>query len=222
MVEYEIEGTAFLVDVNKGLLIEKADPKNLIPFHNMEDKNSHYEMRYVVPEKSMYGAFFRGSMDEVKLVTVPQMTALDPEGMAQRYGIPVTEVTGKTDYELIVTSEAYRKRVQGLQPTVEIEGHIFYVSLFAGYLQSKDDFTTMGIRIKDLDDFEGPGGKAWIPYDPKRHEIAQVNFDELYAIPKDWVVIELPYAHELDPFGFARQSGFDQKDILRAFPMHLH
>lgn len=219
MVTYELKGTSFLVDVNKCVLREIDDPDNEIPFYAMDNMDTHYEADYIAHQKCL-SIIYTGDLTDVERVSIPQMTTLDPEGMAQKYGMKLAQVQGKSDYEVITSQEAYFKRIQGMQPIIEIEEHPFFVSLFSGYLQPKDDFRTMGISIKQLDDFEAPNGMAWVPYDPKRHEIPEVDFDKLFALPTDWVIVEIPFAHELDPYGYARAHGIDEKQMLLTYPLH--
>src|SRR5215217_9173087 len=98
MVTYEIRGTKFLVDVNKGILQEIDDPENVIPFHALDNMDTHYEANYIVPGKSLYSVFYQGDMANVERVKIPQMTALDAEGVAQEYGMELEQVKGKSDY----------------------------------------------------------------------------------------------------------------------------
>lgn len=116
--------------------------------------------------------------------------------------------------------ELLQQRKDGKLPVIDIAGHPFYVDLRMGTLRPHDDFQTAGIPIKAFDDFEGPEGYAWLPYDPKRHQLKVIDFERINEIPKDWIIVELAMPEKLDPYGYAREHGFDPNEILEENPIN--
>ena len=41
-------------------------------------------------------------------------------------------------------------------------------------------------------------------------------------IPKDWILIEIPHPWYLDPYGYAREHGFDIEQHLKEMPIQQH
>jgi hypothetical protein len=90
-----------------------------------------------------------------------------------------------TDFELMVDQEALTRRIKhGELPTVEIGGHIFYADARIDLLRPKDDFSTMGIRFDDLEDWYVEDKNVYaFPYDPKNFEIGDREWDKILNTP---------------------------------------
>jgi len=209
-----VEGTDFIVDVSKQELIEKANPANTISFLEMNDQGTHYTLEYDTGEKNLPGLFKQGVP-----VNIPQMVALDPEGMSIHHGVGIEALYGKTDYDIIVNQELVALREKGALPVIEIAGHPFYVDIRMDCLRPKDDFSTMGISFSDIDHCLDEDKMVYeITYNPDTRTFVEVDFNRVTSVPKDLIVVEISYLSTLDPIGYARKRGLDQNSILRANP----
>lgn len=220
--EFIIEGTSFIVDVDKMELREKNDPKNTIPVHDMSDQgnNEGYTFQYSKAEKNMPSLF--GSDDCIS-VRLPELVKLDPEGMSKKYGVPLDALSTKSDFEIMVDQTAYNDRLKGRLPTVDILGHIFYVDLRMDMLRPKYDFLSKGIEFSKIQDYYiEEMEKYWIPYDPKTHEYHQLNFDSITEIPKDVKMISFPHESDLDRIGFNRLHGLEVTTGLKEKNLQSH
>src|ERR1700741_3884765 len=95
-------GTArFLVDIDKQVLRQFQRPENEISFiRDMLDRQTHYELRY---DPRVNSAARHDLPDnQLQIVHVPQMTELDPQNMAVKYGYTVGQLKGKPDFEIMV------------------------------------------------------------------------------------------------------------------------
>lgn len=216
---YMIEGTAFIVDIEQGALIEQANPVNIIYFSELSNKGTHYEMLYDLRDKNWPPGV--GPMDEQMVnVRIPYMTVLDPEGMDLKYNKNIDEVKDKTDFEIIIDQDLYKRRLSGHLAVIEIMNHPFYVDVRMDSLRPKDDFTTLGIRYSEIEDYIHPDDQRyWIPYHPSSHTVKEIDTENITAIPKDIFLIEIPTLEKLDPVGYARHHGFDIEQIVMANPI---
>ncbi len=213
--EYSIEGTPFIVDVNKGELRKVTKPDNIISFSNMQYIGSHYTLDYDLFTKGL--SFFTKDALNTKVVEVPQMVNLDPEGMAQKYNIPVAALQGKTDFDIIVDQDLLRERLNGNLPVIKIADHDFIVDFPLKELRPKNDFNT-SIRLHELHySIEEEKYKAF--YHIPSHCIVDINPATIKEIPENLVQIEIPIERKLDPVGAAREYGFDYKDLLIKYPL---
>jgi hypothetical protein len=213
-----IEGTEFLVDVNKLELSEKGNPKNTISIFYMRDLGDGYEFSYGLQEKNIPHLF---SSNKKITVTIPELVNLDPEGMAAKYNI--ADVTSKSDFDLMVDQEALRKRIRlGQLPTVDIAGHTFYADARIDMLRPKDDFTTMGIYFSDINHYFDEEKNCYIiPYNPKTHEFQELDYDTITEYPKELLAIEFPHEYTLDPVGWNRHNGFNETQNLKRTGLKL-
>ena len=177
-----INDTPYLVDVDYGLFREKADPEKVIGMGELKDVGSHYLLD--IPGQTR--------------VAIPYMVELDPDGVSKKYGIQVKELP-KKDGELKCNRQCLADRLQGKLPTIELEGHTFFVDLHLGFLRPKDDFSTMGLELNRLPLNKSGTGFQFL-YDPKSH--TEVIYDENWTeIPKGIMAMEIPGEFTLDPVG---------------------
>ena len=215
---YTIAGTEFIVDVQQELLLQADIPYNTIHFHEMDYRTSHYYFHYDTSLKNLS----KSAGGAYEIVRLPNMTELDPLGMAQKYGMEPSQITGKTDVEVVNDPEQIKMRESGRQPVIEIAGHPFFVDIHWGLLRPKDDFSTLGIPLNDLDSYLSDYGKSYqIPYDPKTHTFKEPDYSTLTSIPKDLIVVEFPSQQILDPIGYARKYELDKNAVLRKSPLQM-
>ncbi|MBS7320719.1 MAG: hypothetical protein KIG55_03895 [Myroides sp.] len=123
-----------------------------------------------------------------------------------------------------INQEAYDMRVnKGILPTVDIAGHTFYVDIRMDMLRPKDDFLSKGIVFDEIDHYFSDERDTYlIPYDPKKHEFRELDYDNLLSIPKDLIAVEFPFQRVLDPIGWNRHGGWDIKDDLKLIGLKSH
>jgi len=216
----DIEGTAFVVDVSKFELREKANEGNVISFKDMTDFGEGYSFEYNRKTKNIPDVFEKSDV----LIEIPEFVGLDPVGMAQKYGLTVDEVKTKTDFELMVDQYAFDLRLnKGRLPTVDIAGHLFYVDIRMDMLRPKDDFLSNGIVFDEIDHYFSEDRNAYlIPYDPKKHEFRELDYDKITDFPKDLIAVQFPFQKDLDPIGWNRHGGWDIKDDLKKIGVKSH
>lgn len=213
-----VEGTDFIVDVNRLELREKVNPTNRIVFEDMRDVGDGYTFQYSRRDKNVPFTF----NSECVSVKIPEFVKMDPIGMAGKYNID--DVTGKTDFDLMVDQEAFDKRVkEGMLPTVDIAEHIFYVDLRMDMLRPHDDFLSRGIVFDEIENYFSDEVNAYlIPYNPKTHEFQELNYESITDFPKDLIAVQFPFQKDLDPIGWNRENGRDLKEGLKYTGLQSH
>lgn len=204
----QIHGTTFLVEGNKSELREKNNEANIIRFEDMRYSGNEYSFEYDVREKNFPSLW---SNNETVTVNIPELTVLDPVGLSQKYNLPLNEIKGKTDFEIMIDQNAYDKRVnKGILPTIEITGHTFYVDLQMNKLRPKDDFLSSGIVFSEIENYYDEDNRTYtIPYNPKTHEFQEPDYKTIKELPKDIIAVEFPSERILDRIGWNRKYGFE-------------
>lgn len=129
-------------------------------------------------------------------------------------------MTNSNSDKSIRTQEALLKeRMGGKLPIIDIAGHPFYVDTRMRTVRPHDDFSTEGIPFSAFDEYEYSEEFAWIPYDPKKHEVKQIDITRITALPTDWIIVEIPDPWRLDPYGYARDFGWDIEGTLNEYPL---
>ncbi len=211
---FTIEGTTFLVDIDKQVLRQANDPDNEISFiNNMQDHGSFYRLLYDQIEGRAAEDLF--DQNFVKVIDVPTLIELDPKGMSAKYGIPETELKGKTDFEVIVDQDWLTERKNGILPRVNIAGEEFIIDLrLQEFRHAKYFFPVISLKSFDLTN-DGEYYEAF--YHPVMKQV--VNIDpKLTEFPDSVVKIRLPNELGLDPVTTARRYGIDENELLRRFP----
>lgn len=124
---FDINGTAFCVDLSRFALVEYENPENEISFLDMKDCGTHYQFNYNPKTKNFSGGKQYG--EEEIAVKVPRIGVLDPEGMMETYNCTLEELKTRTDYDIIVdfNKKLYDRRIGGELPTIDLAGRIYEV-----------------------------------------------------------------------------------------------
>jgi hypothetical protein len=212
---YVIEGTSFLVDIDRQVLRQTNDQDNEISFINqMQDHGNFYRLLYDRDEHNAAEDLF--DSNRIVVIDIPQMTALDPEGMAEKYGVPIAELTGKPDFDVIVNPELLQARLAGQLPTIEIANQLFTLDLrLREFWLIQDPFITISLRSFDL---SRDGNHYEAAYNPVLKQVVQLD-PHLTEFPDGVIKIRLPNEIGLDPVSVARQYGIDEKEFLRRYPI---
>lgn len=210
-----IEGTGFLVDVEKQVLRQTNHAQNEISFiTQMQDHGSHYRLLYDPDQRNAAGD--ASDNTRIKIIDIPRLAELDPKGMSEKYGIPVKQLAGKTDFEIMVDQEALALRRKGVLPQIDLAGERFIIDVRLHELRHAQHFFPV-ISLKNLeltDDgwhyecFYHPLLKQPVPLDP-----------ELTEFPDHVVKLRLPNELILDPVGTARHYAMDEQRLLRRYPI---
>ena len=212
--KYEIEGTPFIADVMKGELREAANPANIIRFDELYYTGTSYTMQYDRGLKNLPD-FFRESAENIRYVEIPQMTRLDPEGMAEKYQLPVDEVKRKSDFELAVDQEQLGQRLKGILPKINIAGRDYTVDVRLEELRPVTE-PFLPIRFSEL---HGDEDRYRAFYNKDTHQVAKLDMDHITEIPKGIIAIEIPYEWALDPVGMSRKHDCNPVDMLMKYPI---
>ena len=210
---YTTQGVEFIVDVDKNELREKANPENSYPLYFMNDLgDAGYAFEH-----------FDKATGKTLEILLPPFVALDPEGMARKYEKTLEELKSSTDFDVMVDQDLLKKRLDhGHLPTIDLAGQTFYADARIDLLRPKDDFSTMGIRFADLDDYYVLESNSYIfPYDPKTHELVNPDWENMTEYPKKLLLIEIPDVKVLDPVGWNRRNGYPETDDLKAIGLKL-
>jgi hypothetical protein len=212
---YVIEGTSFLVDVDRQVLRQTNDPDNEISFINqMQDHGSFYRLLY--DPDARHAAGHLTDQNRVVVIDIPQMTALDPEGMSEKYGIPAVQLARKADFDVIVNVELLQARLSGQLPTIEIANELFTLDLrLREFRFVQDPLITISLRSFNLSQDDDRYEAA---YNPLLRQVVAID-PKLTEFPDGVIMIRLPNEIGLDPVSVARQYGIDEKEFLRRYPI---
>ncbi len=218
-----IQGTDFMVDIEKLQLTEKANENNFIPLGYMSEvSGAGYEFDYGLESKNIHSIWID---EESVRVCIPELVQLDPTGMSEKYGIPSEHLKGKTDFEIMVNQEYFDLRVnKGVLPTIDIAGDLFNVVLDKDKLIPKDAPLSEGIPIPSFTQYDQVLGDNVFAYDPNSREIKELDYLKITEIPNNLIAIRLPYSFSLDPIGWNLQNNRDAKSGLKTgnFKMHFN
>ncbi|MDB5143047.1 MAG: hypothetical protein JWQ66_1760 [Mucilaginibacter sp.] len=212
---FTIEGTSFLVDINKQVLRQTNDLENEISFINqMQDHGTFYRLLYDPDEKR--AAEDLSDQKRVKVIDIPQLTELDPEGMALKYNVPIEQLKGKSDFDVMIDQEALLRRQQGFLPQIDIAGEAFTIDLRLQELRNTQYFFPV-ISLKSLAlTGDGSGYEAF--YHPVIKQVVEID-PGLTEFPEGVIKIQIPNELGLDPVATARKYGIEERELLRRYPI---
>jgi hypothetical protein len=229
-VTVDLAGKKYVVDVNSNSLRSQngiGDEIFLNDYRHIQydDDNHLYHLCYNTLENRIEKTSWNIPIEKKENCIILELYhpySLDPIGANIKYGInpkhgliflehKMNHKAKVIPWELYTNPEVYDLRVnKGMLPTIDIEGHTFYVDIRMDKLRSKDDFLSNGIVFSDIANYFNDDTDTYIiPYDPKKKELGEIDYETITEIPKDLVVVEIPSEDKLDPIGWNRQNGFD-------------
>ncbi|MFI5162369.1 MAG: hypothetical protein ACHQHN_13905 [Sphingobacteriales bacterium] len=212
---FTIQGTTFHVDIDQQVLRQTNNLANEISFINdMLDKGAYYEFLYDPIIKNVPRVPYNDeTFNEVR---VPPLVQLDPEGMSAKYGLPVSHLGGKTDFEVMVDQELFVRRLQGQLPRISLGDTEFIINVRRHEIHPASDVTNF-INLKELE--LSPDGERYHFFLDLATLRAVILDPKMTALPSGVVLAEIPNELRLDPVGCAREYGIDEKVLLRRFPI---
>ncbi|AZB25106.1 MULTISPECIES: hypothetical protein [Bacteroidota] len=206
-------GIEFIVDIQKFEFRERANPDNRYTLEDISD----------LGEEGYFFDHFDKSTGMTICIKPPQFVTLAPQQMAEKYNKAVEEILLLTDFELMVDQEVLTRRIKyGELPTIKIGDHIFYADARIDLLRPKDDFSSVGIRFDDLEDWYVEDKNVYaFPYDPKNYKIGDREWDKILDYPTDLIFVEIPHVRTLDPVGWNRRHGWREIEDLKETGLKL-
>lgn len=218
---YDIHGTSFIVDVEY-LCLEKAGTRNTSVFlSEMKDVGDGYEFEYSLKSACPY--WWLMDDDEPVTVKIPPFVKLDPIGMAKKYNVPVEELNGKTDFEIMVNQHDYDLRLnKGVLPTIEILDDKFYVNIDKQMLCLDNSHSDKGISFEVFEiGSKYDIGYCMYLYDPVTKRLQKPDLENLLDYPKAMVAVKLPHLSEMDPIAVNIKNGNPPQHRLKNMDFRL-
>lgn len=217
---YNILGTDFYIDINSQSLTEINEPTNIILFSDMHDKLTHYEMRYQRGLRNWPEGV--EPLEESTAIKIPQMTALDPVRMAKRYALTVQDISGKSDFEVMVDINAYNRRMGGELPTIDFDGHRYQVDLSLQRLRSLYGIFYDDIPFSQIGAYYDRENKRYvIPFDPETCSIPKIDYGKMDRLPDGMHIYSFPHESELDRMAWNIREGHNIHYRLKEYGLKM-
>ncbi|ASE62051.1 hypothetical protein CEQ15_11385 [Chryseobacterium indologenes] len=211
---YNLGGHDFIVDVNQLELREKGNEKNSITIEEMSELSFEgYKFWYDTINHKLASWAEPGAVE----ISIPDFVRLDPEGMAKKYNLHLDQITFLNDYDLMVDHDLYEKIAhQNHIPTIEIDGHLFYVDAFNKKLRPENDMWSRGISYSDISYYYSKEQNAYlIPYNRKTHSFHEAAPLDLLSSSEDITIVRIPTLKYLDPIRYNLKNNNNKSDFLK-------
>jgi hypothetical protein len=212
--EFKIDGTVFLVDVGHAELREKEHPLNILSFFDMDHDGHAYFLKYDCIRKTIASPF-QADNDNLVTIELPLMVNLDPEGMASKYSIPISELP-EFDEDLVCRVDLIEKRLKGILPAIDICGDTFTVDWRLRELRkATEPYDTIPLNHLEM----SPNGHKYVClYNTEQKRIATLTEAENDTTDKI-VALSIPNELYLDAVAVARQYGMDDLNFIHHYPI---
>jgi len=206
------EQISFVVDIDRQVLRQTNKPEHEISFiRDMRDMGDHYLLAWDTEKQTV-----STDPERAEPIILDQLVWLDPEGMSEKYGIPVEKLQTMRDFEVMVDQEALRQRREGILPQIDLAGEQFIVDLQLHELRNaKYFFPVISLKSFELTN-DGWNYEAY--YHPVMKQVVDLD-PKLLEFPEGVIKIKIPNELGLDPVATARIYGLDEREVLRRHPI---
>lgn len=112
--------------------------------------------------------------------------------------------------------QALQKRLNGILPIITIVDDEYIVDWRLKELRMKDHPENI-ISLQNMDtDAEGRNYLCF--YNTKKKSVIRIG-DDITELPKNVVMLKIPYELKLDPVGVAREYGLGDTELLNKYPI---
>ncbi|MFC6100791.1 hypothetical protein [Olivibacter domesticus] len=208
-----------VVDVLFSEIREKGHPENCISLEDM-DKRPNGGYSFVLDGDCLLPSYAMGSgsLHQVE-VNVPEMVKFDPEGMALKYGVKVTDLPAR-DMDCKCDRVLVDQLLDGTGIAIKIIDQIYQVDTVVENLRPIDGHGGM-IAKHDLDwspDME----KFFFYFDTENKQTIKIPENSLEP-PKNAVMVVLPYDLFSNSIGsFVSRNPGINRDFFSRFPVQLN
>lgn len=212
-----IEKAQFMVDTEKMQLVDRLNYRNRISQSAMEDMGDHYEFLY----NPMTRSFVFTESQGVKLISIPQFVAIDAVGMRERFDLHKDTPTPKKDAGFFCDPHNIDRRIsKGELPGIQlgkwriipdVENGVLFPALQTGGNKWSVKFIEL-VAVADgfVFRFDYKTGEV-IPGEPQS-----------VKLPKNNIVVQIQDELTIDPVGFARKFGFNDKHFIANYPIRYN
>lgn len=210
---FTIEETSFVVDVDQQVLRQTNNLANEISFiSDMQDRGTHYHLLYDL--EAWRAAAHPFDQRRIRVIEVPQLTALDPLGMSEKYGIAQNLLQGKADFEVMVDQSLLELRRRGVLPRIDLAGTDFIIDVHRHELRH-DGYPVISLKSFEI---SGDGWQYEAFYHPGLKQVVEID-PKLTEFPGGVIKLEIPNEIGLDPVATAGEYGIDERELLRRYPI---
>ncbi|WEK36111.1 MAG: hypothetical protein P0Y53_01235 [Candidatus Pseudobacter hemicellulosilyticus] len=217
--DFELNGVVFTVDVDTAQIAMKEDASSFEWLFDLPEEKNRYILHFNNKTGRIAKPWENG--DGVVIFHVPQLTALDPEGMAMKYKTPLAIIKKMNDFDVLVNKEVLKERLRGKLPTIEILGQVYTVDIEGGILKPLHRLDLPNITTAYLERFEELHAYE-IPYNLERRCMVDATPQEVLRRPADYKIVRVPLLEELDRIGFNKKRGFDLYKRIKLNPPKAH
>lgn len=218
LTPFRIQEVEYLVDIERNGLFLHGDTSGecYISFNNMLYIDDGYKLKY--DRKTLRAANPATDPKDVIAIHVPEKKVLNPEGMANHYGLSREEISMLSDFEIMVDPEILLKRVQGELPTVSI-GKEQYRMLLESFELSPLGNWGKSLHLSDAFKGQEKGTMEFL-YSLNKREIV-THDTNMRTFPEDMILVILPEPVKIDAYAFVQLRDYNFKDTLMKNPPKL-
>ena len=208
----------FIIDPYKRQLIRFNNPEKIISFDELKFNNGFYFLDFDTitfkPAIDLRGP--EALADHISSVTVPATIIDAPSKIPKDIQDDMNRRSQAQSWGFYLGDKKVALRLSGVLPHIDLAGTDFTVDWRIRQMRDTEQ-PWNNIRFDDfeMDDY---GDKYLSFFNTQTHELYMPT-EDLFKLPEDVVVLEIPNEIDLDPVAVAREYGSDLYELLIEHPI---
>lgn len=218
---YLVIGAApFIIDPVKRELVQFNNNDHIIRFDDLKEEDGYYSAKFDKNRDKLSTEWLEFGKDYYHIlnVIIPAPIIDAPGSLTPEFIQDLNHLGHDKEWGFYLADHDTALRLSGMLPHIDLAGTDFTIDWCLKELRETDEPWNR-ISLKDMD-MSDSGEEYLCFYNTDTHELFEPD-EDLFEMPENVVVLEIPYEVKLDPVAVAREYGIGETDLLPDHPFQM-
>ncbi len=211
----------FIIDTVKRELVQFNKRDNIIPFADLKEEEGYYSAKFDKSRNKISSEWPESGKhdDHILNMRIPAPVLDAPGSLTPEFIQDLNSLSQHKEWGFYLADNDTTLRLSGKLPHIDLAGTDFTIDWRLRELR-ETELPWKNISLRDME-MSDSGEEYLCFYHTETHELFEVD-ENLFELPENVVVLEIPYEVKLDPVAVARQYGIGETDLLFEHPFQMN
>jgi hypothetical protein len=210
----------FIINRDQRLLQQFNKWENIIRFDHLKKEEGYYAAKLYKSGINLSTEWpdFGKHYDQILNVIIPAPILDEHGSLTEDFKQDLNRLSHDKEWGFYLADKDTALRLSGKLPHIDLAGTDFTIDWRLKELrETEEPWKNISLRDMEMSD---SGEEYLCFYDTETHGLFEPD-ETLFELPKNVVVLEIPYEVKLDPVAVAREYGIGETDLLPDHPFQM-